>query len=166
MKKIIIGLLMCIFIFGCSCSQTVKVKIDYQNMPTNSESSSYLYNNYGLLSYELKTIDDLDYKLTNKESFLLFVYEADCTGCMLLAPALADYVNENNLVVYTMARGTIEKHEYYKSKGVNTTPYLVLIEDGEIAYKEVMTLSQKEADASKNIETVKAWMNDHVIWEE
>ena len=70
---------------------------------------------------------------------------------------------ENNLDV---SKAIIEdptvsdKHDLYKN-GVNTTPYLVIVSEGSIAYKELMKLSN---DAEANVETVKSWMEEHIEW--
>ena len=65
-------------------------------MPVESDTSAYLYSNFGLLSYELESMSKYDEKITNGDSFFLFVYRKDCYGCKLVSPSLKDYIDEPN----------------------------------------------------------------------
>ena len=162
MKKIIAFIMMLFCLVGCK-DKTVKVKLDYEEMPRIIDSSSYLYIKYNLLSYQLKNTGEYDAKVNNKDSFLLFVYDENCYGCNLLAPALKPYVDENELVIYTMELNSISnKHDLYKS-GVNTTPFLLLIEDGKVAYKEMIELPENK---NEHVSWVETWMEKHVEWSE
>lgn len=164
MKKIIAFVMMLFCLVGCSCKdKDIKVKLDYEEMPRVIDSSSYLYVKYSLLSNHLKSTSEYDEKIANKDSFLLFVYAETCYGCSLLAPALKPYVDENELVIYTMDFNTIsDKHDLYKA-GVNTTPFLIIVEDGKIAYKELIDLSQDKTD---HVSWVENWMEKHIEWSE
>ena len=165
MKKIIVSILMVLLIVGCSCKKTeqpIKVKLDYKEMPTAQDSSTYFYNRDGLLSYDLKSTSEYDEKITNKDSFLLFVYSETCSGCKLLSPAIKPYIDEHQVVIYTLDYSNVsDKHDLYKA-GINTTPFLVLIEEGKIVYLELMTLSFN--NPTQNVETMNKWMGTHVEW--
>ena len=161
MKKIILFIATIFCFVGCSCKKDEKIKLSREELPTQNDSSQYLYNNYGLLSKELATTADYDIKVSAGDDFLVFVYAQGCYGCSLLAPALKDYVEEENVAVYTLDYANVsDKHDLYKN-GINTTPYLVIVSDGAIAYKELMKLSN---DAEANISTVKSWMEKHIEW--
>lgn len=164
MKKILMMLFLLVTIVGCSCKkeESIKVKVDYEQMPNVDDSSEYLHSISSLLSYELVDLNNYDEKVNNGDSFVLFVYSNSCSGCKLLAPALKAYVDETNLVVYTLNYSKVtDKHELYKA-GVNTTPYLVLIENGKIVYVELINLSFSDKEANKD--TIREWMNKHVEW--
>lgn len=162
MKKIIAFIMMLFTLVGCG-KKDVKVKLDYVEMPEIIESSSYLYITYQLRSYHLKSTDAYDEKLTNKDSFLLFVYDENCYGCNLLAPALKPYVDEHELAIYTIELNKISsKHDLYKS-GVNTTPFLVVVEDGKVAYKELVTLPNNKKE---HVDWVNKWMEKNIEWSE
>lgn len=161
MKKIILFIAMIFCLVGCSCKKDETIKLNQEALATENESSQYLYSNYGLLSKELATTDDYDAKLSAGDDFLVFVYAQGCYGCSLLAPALKEYVEEANVAVYTLDYANIsDKHDLYKN-GINTTPYLVIVSDGKIVYKELMKLSN---DADANISTVKSWIEQHIEW--
>lgn len=161
MKKIILFIAMIFCLVGCSCKKDETIKLNQEALATENESSQYLYSNYGLLSKELATTDDYDVKLSAGDDFLVFVYAQGCYGCSLLAPALKEYVEEANVAVYTLDYANVsDKHDLYKN-GINTTPYLVIVSDGKIVYKELMKLSN---DADANISTVKSWMEQHIEW--
>lgn len=161
MKKILFIVFMMIGIVGCNCNKKEKIKLEVENIAKENESSTYLYSNYGLLSKELKDISDYDNKIINKDSFLLFVYAEGCYGCSLLAPALREYVNENDVTVYTLDYANVnDKHDLYKA-GVNTTPHLVLVENGIIKHVKLVKLSD---DKTKNIEWTKKWIDSNIEW--
>lgn len=163
MKKIAALVLMLASLFTCSCKKDIKVKLDYETMPSDKESSSYLYGKYGLLSKNLDTLEEYDEKINNKDSFLLFIYLESCYGCKLLAPAIKAYMDDNPLVIYTLSYSLIkEKHDLYK-QGVNTTPFLILVEDGEVVFKELVELPE---DKNEHVEWVTNWMKKHVEWSE
>lgn len=163
MKKIIICLLAIFMLTVCGCKKEYKkVKLDYEVMPTASDSSSYFYNRDQLLSYELDSTNEYDDKITNKDSFLLFIYSETCSGCKLLSPAIKPYIDENELVIYTLNYDKVsDKHDLYKA-GVNTTPFLAVIEEGKIVYLELITL--KMNDEESNVKTIEKWLNDRIEW--
>ena len=163
MKKLFIIVSMLFVLVGCGGKKDNRVKLDYESMPTMEDSSSYLYQKYSLLSYELDSTAEYDVKINNKDSFLLFVYENVCYGCNLLAPALEPYITNNNVVLYTMPLSKIsDKHDLYKA-GVNTTPFLVIVSKGKVAYKELIDLPQ---DKKEHISWVEKWMEKHIEWSE
>lgn len=165
MKKILLMFFFIITIVGCSCKKDVIIKLPKKAIATESDSSSYLYGEYNLLSYELASTEEYDVLIENKESFLLFVYNETCGGCKLLSPALAAYVDEYEVGVYTLSNDKIsDKHDLYEA-GVNTTPFLIIIENGEIKLIELV-LKLKNNEPEKNKEWIKNWINKHVEWSE
>lgn len=169
MKKILLVLCVLFCSFGCSCKKEkdIKVKIDYEDIPQASDSSSYLYGKYSLLSYELDYSSEYDEKINNKDSFLLFIYRDGCFGCELLSKSLKTYMDENPIAIYTISLNNLWEHDLYKTENINDTPYLILIEEGKIVYKELIgSNSLTGSDKAKNDEFVKSWIEKHIIWEE
>jgi len=166
MKKILMVLCALFCLVGCSCNKDERVKLKYEEIPTVEDSSSYLYSEYGLLSYELDSTNEYDEKITNKDSFLLFVYREMCYGCQQLAPAFKAYIDENpNVILYTMEIDVIgSNHTLYKDQNITVTPYLILIEEGNIAYKETMPTDKTNVEKAKD--WLDGWMKKHVVWEE
>jgi len=160
-KKIVLFILIMFSVVGCSCKGQNKVKLDPVDMPTLADSSSYLYEKGQLLTYDLKAIEEYDEKITNEDSFLLLVYRDGCYGCGLIAPALQKYVGEKQIPVFALSLELVSsKHDLYKS-GITDTPYLLVIGDGKVVYKEIAVLTN---DASENEKWVEKWMNKHVDW--
>ena len=153
-----------ICLVGCSCKdKTVKVELTYEEMPKITDSSEYMYKRGQVLSYDLKTIEQYDEKVENKDNFFLVIYRNGCYGCELLAPALGKYVKENQVPIYTLSLELIgNKHSLRVDEGITETPYFVLIEEGTVAYKEYLELSA--TDAEENIKLVKNWMDKHIEW--
>jgi hypothetical protein len=150
---------------GCSCKKDIKVKIDYESIPTVETSSEYLYEKGNLLTYDLESIEEYDEKIANKDNFLLLIYRDGCYGCKLLAPAMQKYVAETGVVVYSLGLEDIPgKHNLFVNDGITSdTPYLVLIEKGKVVYKELVLLKNNAAEDEK---WVKKWMDKHVEWSE
>ena len=164
MKKIIAFMMALLIFTGCACKkEDVKVKLDYEQLPSASESSEYLYQDFGLLSKELHSTDEYDAKIANEDSFLLFIYRESCYGCSLLAPALKAYVDEHQIVIYTMSITEIVNHDLGEKEYIKVTPYLVLVEKGEIAYKELADVKLSD-NKTKNEKWVESWMKKHVEW--
>ena len=164
MKKIIALMLSLLIFTGCSCKkETIKVKLDYEEMPSSSESSTHLYEDFGLLSKELHSTAEYDEKITSKDSFLLFVYRENCYGCSLLAPALKTYVDAKNVVIYTISITEIGDHDLGNKEDIKVTPYLILVEKGTIVYKELADVKLSE-DKIKNEKWVDSWMKEHIEW--
>lgn len=166
MKKIFITLCALFCIVGCSCKKDIQVTLKHETLPTVENSSTYLYEEYSILSYELSSTEEYDKKINNKDSFLLFVYREMCFGCQMLSPAIGDYLKENEkAVIYTMNISNIDsKHALNKDENIVNTPYLILIDEGHIAYKEIMPI---ENDSKAKAKTwFYDWMKKHVVWEE
>ena len=161
-KKMLLAILMTFGLFGCNNKEkNIKVKIDTENMPTKEVSSTYLYDNYSLLSYHLNNTEEFDEKIQDKDSFFVFIFSDVCSGCKLLAPALKPSVDEG-VTLYTLEYSKIsDKHILYQ-KGVTTTPYLVLVDKGDIVYVELINLSF--TDSNGNIEKVNKWVKKHIEW--
>ena len=162
MKKVIMILCMLLSVIGCSCKND-RIKLNKGEMPTVSESSTHLYEEFSLLSYEIENTNEYDSKIANKDSFLLFVYREGCYGCGLLAPALKSYVDNNSVAIYTISISNITNHRLYTEQGITETPYLIIISEGNIVKKEVVTLTN---NANSNKEWVNNWINNNIIWEE
>ena len=163
MKKILLILCVLFCVVGCSNKEDKRMSLNKEEMPTYSESSSYLYEQYSLVSYELENTNEYDSKITAKDSFLLFVYRENCYGCGLLAPALKSYVDVNGVAIYTISISNITNHSLYTNQGITETPYLIIIKEGKIVKKEVITLTN---NANSNKEWVQNWINSNIVWEE
>ena len=159
MKKLLMLFTMLVSLFGCSKDNTIKIN---KGTVATQEDGGYVYSAYSLLAYDL-TINEYDSKISNKDSFVLFIYRSGCYGCGLLGPALANYVNENNVAIYALSITEISGHSLETVEDITATPYLLIIKDGEIKVKEIITLGN---DASSNNSSVTKWMNDRVTWEE
>ena len=105
-------------------------------------------------------------KIANKDSFLLFVYRDGCYGCGLLAPGIKSYIDENEgATIYSMkVTAILPSHTLYKDYNITDTPYLILIENGAIKHKEIM--SEEVSNKSQAKTWFYDWMEKHVIWEE
>lgn len=162
MKKIFLVLALLLCLTGCKKEET-KIYLPKGEV-ANVENSGYMYKENGLLSYELNSVAEYDNKIANKDSFLLFVYSPTCTGCKNVSPALKKYVNENKIALYTLDKANLSaKHELTKA-GVVTTPYLIIVVEGEI--KVVEFIDNVMLDGEGNEKLVNDFMEKYIVWEE
>ena len=170
MKKILLFICMILGICGCSCNKDEVIKIKKAEDPQIIESSPYLYPNYRLLTYHLNSTDDYDKKIENKDSFVLFIYRDGCFGCQKLSPGIKEYLDENEgATVYSMDITSIGiNHTLYKDHNISGTPWILIINEGNLAVKEIMPTFTGTDDEIKI--SAKNWfydlMTNNVSWED
>lgn len=170
MKKILLFICMILGVCGCSCNKNDLIKVKKAAVPTVGEASGYLYPKHGLLTYQLDNTSEFDAKIENKDSFVLFIYRETCFGCDSLSPGMKTYLEENKgAVVYSLNLIEIGiNHTLYKEHNISGTPWILIIDEGDIAVKEIMpTFNGSKEEIEKS---AKDWfydlMKNHVIWEE
>lgn len=170
MKKLLLLICLMFGIWGCSCNKDELVKIAKDEAPQITESSTYLYTKHQLLTYQLSDTDEYDEKISNKDSFVLFIYRETCFGCDSLSPGIKTYLEENEgSTVYSMDITKISaNHTLYKDYNISGTPWILVINEGTIAVKEIMPAF--EGGNSQIKQSAKDWFYDlmekNVSWED
>ena len=80
------------------------------------------------------SIDDLNKKIENKESFILYIGSAKCSHCKDYRPKLNEVVKEYNLTVYYVDISKLDNNQLKNLSKIisyNGTPATAFIEDGE-----------------------------------
>lgn len=80
-----------------------------------------------------KNTSDITMLLNEKENFIFLLTSEDCPYCIELLPTISDKVSENiTLPIYYVRRENDTNSTLRKFLGVETIPFLVKIEHGEI----------------------------------
>jgi len=87
------------------------------------------------------TIDELQEKINNKDSFILVISQTTCSHCAEYKPRLKKILQEYNIVGYYIEKDTLNEDEESKLSAIASisgTPTTIFIENGE----EVSTSSR------------------------
>lgn len=135
MKKFISFLCCSLFLVliagGCSCKNKSKASLGIGDMNANS--------------YVDLSLSELNNKIIDKDSFVLYVYNPTCQGCIMFKPVIEKVIKDKNLIIYSIVNYNIsDSHEL---SGLRGTPSLVVYKDGEIL---VTTDNAKDSNYFKN----------------
>lgn len=136
MKKIL-GIL-CSFLFvivavGCSCKKD------------DNNKASLGVGDMNASTYQTISLSEVDAKVDNKDTFILYVYSPTCGGCIAFKPILENVIKSKNLIVYALLYSDITSGHELKS--LSGTPSVVVYKEGEILTK---INSNKDSDYFKN----------------
>lgn len=121
MKKIIS--LFCSFLFliliisGCKCSK-------------DDEKAALGVGDMTATTYKTISMSELNAKIEDEDSFVLYVYSPTCGGCAMFKPVLENVIQDKHLIVYAIQFNQIESGHELKS--IRYTPSLVVYNKGEI----------------------------------
>lgn len=79
------------------------------------------------------TYEEYSKKIERKDSFILFIWQTDCSHCEEFEPVLNSVIKENNLEIYSINLKNLSEDEYDKIKNktfVKGTPTIVYFKDG------------------------------------
>ncbi len=90
----------------------------------------------GCSNTKLKDISysGLDEKMTNKDTFVLYIGSADCTHCQSFKPVLEKVVKKYKLEVYYIDMSLVTNDQYNAVKAktnMGGTPTLLLVKNGK-----------------------------------
>ena len=80
------------------------------------------------------SLKKLEEKLNNKESFVLYVGNEQCSHCVAYMPTLTKVLDKYNIDIYHLDNSKLSEKEYTKFKeyiNISGTPTIVFIENGE-----------------------------------
>ena len=85
-------------------------------------------------SYQELSIDQVENKLANKDSFFLYVGRESCQYCRAFVPKLSQTVEQTQQTVYYLDSEedpTGQLEQFLKASGIETVPSLLYIEGGK-----------------------------------
>jgi len=124
MKKII-GIF-CSFLFvilvvaGCSCKN-------------DDTKASLGTGDMNATTYKSINMSELNAKIEDKDSFVLYVYSPTCRACEMFKPIIENVIQSKHLIVYAITYNSIE--EGHELKSLKYTPSLVVYNNGKILTK-------------------------------
>lgn len=102
------------------------------------------------------TVDELNEKLENNESFFLLYGRNTCPNCVNLKPKINEVAVENDIEVYyldTDENDTEKTSEIAKEFGISSVPYFIIVIDGEDKYGNALVGDQPTSKVSSYIDT-------------
>lgn len=145
MKKVLLGIILIIFIVGCTQEKFALTDKYYDN-PSFEEINQT----------ELKELEK------SKESFLIMVYTTGCFSCMDFEKVLNDFTTENNLQVLRINITDIKNTKL--ANKIKYTPTLVIYRDGKV-YRYLDANSDKDTEYYKSTTNLKTWLDGYILLE-
>ena len=145
MKKVLLGIILIIFIVGCTQEKFALTDKYYDN-PSFEEINQT----------ELKELEK------SKESFLIMVYTTGCFSCMDFEKVLNDFTTENNLQVLRINITDIKNTKL--ANKIKYTPTLVIYRDGKV-YQYLDANSDKDTEYYKSTTNLKTWLDGYILLE-
>ena len=112
---------------------------------------------YNAISYvELDTASELQAKIDNEESFVLYLYSSICNNCKeFKSDVLEPFIAETNMEIFAIETSVANLNRVIK---VNSTPTLVVYNEGLIASK----IDPTKSDAFNSVSNLKAYLSKYV----
>lgn len=80
------------------------------------------------------TLDEFKDKITNKESFVVYIGNEDCSHCQSYKPTLEKVLNDYDITIYHIDNSKLSDKEYGEFKNyvsISGTPTVAFITEGE-----------------------------------
>ncbi|MEE0699713.1 MAG: thioredoxin family protein [Bacilli bacterium] len=93
-------------------------------------------------------LEEFKQKISNKESFALYVGNKDCTHCVSYRPILEQVLEDYKITIYQLDNSKLSSSEYAEFRkyvNISGTPTVAFIEDGE----EETTLNRISGEATR-----------------
>ncbi len=120
MKRILflISLFCVLVISGCGCDK---------------DKASLQVGDMNATSYKTITMMELNTKIEDGDSFVLYVYSTTCGGCDLFKPIIENVIVDRHLIVYAIEYNNISND--HELSGLKYTPSLVVYDEGDLLIK-------------------------------
>lgn len=109
---------------GCSCKK---------DEDKDDGKASLQVGDMNAQTYVTLTMSQLNEKINNKDSFVLFAYLEGCYGCQLFKPILENAIRERNLIVYAINARDIEKGHEIRDV-IEYTPSIFIYKEGTMTF--------------------------------
>lgn len=134
----------CTFIFavlligGCSC------KKDKDNGKASLGIGDMNVTNYIDIDW-----DEYDSKISNKDSFIFFVYSSSCSACKAFKPKLASVIQEKHIYVYGIDLDkNSNNHKILKT--IEYTPTIIIYKEGTKVFQTISDNDYKYLDTKES----------------
>lgn len=108
---------------GCSCKKDEDVDDGKANLQVGDMNAQ---------TYVTLTMNALNDKIENKDSFVLFGYQDGCYGCQRFKPIVENAIKERHLIIYAInVRELDREHELMDL--IEYTPSIIVYKEGEVS---------------------------------
>lgn len=128
MKKILMILVIMFCLSGCEASLYSKYKV------TTDAVNDNIKNEASVKTYKELTYNQYTKKITDKDTFIILLYQTGCTHCEDFEPKLNKVISAYNLNIYALNLANISEKEYAIVKNktfIDGTPTTVYIKEGK-----------------------------------
>lgn len=110
----------------------------------------------------IKSIEELNKLISNKETFLLYIYLPGCTSCASFKPIVKDFIDANkDIKIYQLNYQTIENDDNIITQNIKYTPSIFIYKDGELL-DYLDPKSNDDYDTYKTSENLSLWINQYI----
>lgn len=106
------------------------------------------YNHASIVEFQLAA--EFNSLVESDDSFIVYVYSPICSACIRIAPFVENFVDKNEIQIFKLNSSMLEFTSL--DEVVPYTPYFVIYEAGEIAYKV------EDTQIYKNESTLSSWL--------
>lgn len=121
-KKITLLLLIALLSTGCRAKNIEKFRLSPEFYTTINSG----------INYDVTYVDDILPKAEANYSFAVYVYSLGCSGCNRFSPYLAEYLQNNDLMIYAVTIFEVQAGGGALHKAGKYTPYVSLFNEGKI----------------------------------
>lgn len=111
----------------------------------------------GLTDVELDLVNE---EIKNKGNFALFIYLDGCTTCSEFEPIVSSFLEENNMMMYSLSYDKMEKGSDLK-KTVKYSPSVVLFKNGKIV-AHLDTSKDEDTERFRSFDAFKEWFESYI----
>ncbi|MGN1371790.1 MAG: thioredoxin domain-containing protein [Candidatus Coprovivens sp.] len=145
MKKVVLVILLTLMIVGCGKVEKFYLEDELYEQGKITE----------ITVNEFKKLEE------EKKSFAVFVYLPGCTSCAEFRTVLEQFVEDNNLEVYTIS--ILDTDNTSISEVVEYAPSLVLYNKGEMV-DYLDSTSDKDKPALTSVDGLDNWLEEYIYF--
>lgn len=145
MKRIVLVILLALMIVGCGKVEKFYLEDELYEQGKITE----------ITVNELKKLEE------EEKSFAVFVYLPGCTSCAEFRTVLEQFVEDNNLEVYTIS--ILDTENTSISEVVEYAPSLVLYNKGEMV-DYLDSTSDKDKPALTSVDGLNNWLEEYIYF--
>lgn len=110
---------------------------------------------------DITSLDGLNGKIENKDTFLLYIYLPGCTSCASFKPIVKEFVESNDIALYEINYQLLKEENNIVKEHIDYTPSIFIFIDGElVSYLDPH--SDEDLPIYKTTENLSKWINEYI----
>lgn len=155
MKKILLIPLLTLLLFTCACSSNNDFsKFDGEKIILTKDA----FANIELI--EINSLEELNLKKNNGDSFVLIVYNNRCEACYAFKLVVQEFIEKRSLAIYSLENTKIEKKSSL-AKHTKLVPTVFIFHKGKII-AQLNPNDNEHLDYYKDVEGFSNWIDTYI----